>query len=784
MRIVIAHDGTVLRFETVGTRENPKSCLCMYLPNKDERLKYEAEQNKLDDYLDIDSTTDMVSMVPARYLNGSLYCTSNKDAFNTKKVFKNIYGNQAFAYREVARTVESQGHDVTRVKHFVRKEECTTNFLYGEYNEVGCFVKQVLAKTASGYYFLSLNVQGSCNEQDNMVRIHEIRCDEEYYEISMERCEMNMDEFMRDPLNYEKMPPKRNSTSAASASEAPAMNQAAIRQLVVDSVATALEAQAANMANANDTNRNPKPREAHVARNNCTEDCKVKFATGTLTEEALSWWNYFAQPIGIEEAYKITWVETVSCELQKQRPTTGSNLLPVTVTCHACREKGHYANHCRKTTNNNAQGRAYTLRDRNAHQNPNVVMGMFLLNQHLARVLFDSRADKSFVSISLASMLNIPSTTIDTFYNIEMANGNLVSTNTIIQSATLTLLNQPFKIDLMLIKLGSFDVVVGMDWLSKYHARIICDEKVVHIPLDGETLIIQGDQCKTRINLGKDQESAFQLLKQKLYDAPILALPEGNDEFVIYCNASHQGLGAVLMQREKVIAYASRQLKPNEENYTTHDLELRAVVFALKIWRHYLYGTKCTVFTDHKSLQHILNQKELNMRQRRWLELLADYDCEIRYHPGKANFIADALSRKEKIKPLRVRFWKSLQNALGIQLDMSTAYHFETDGQSERTIQTLEDMLRACVIDFGKRMEKHLPLVEFSYNNNYHASIKAVPSGVLYGRKFRSPLCWAEVGDVQLTGPEIIYETTEKIVQIRQRLQAARVRQRSYANVR
>ncbi|GKD75670.1 putative reverse transcriptase domain-containing protein, partial [Tanacetum coccineum] len=134
---------------------------------------------------------------------------------------------------------------------------------------------------------------------------------------------------------------------------------------------------------------------------------------------------------------------------------------------------------------------------------------------------------------------------------------------------------------------------------------------------------------------GKDQEIAFQLLKQKLCEAPILALPEGNDDFVIYCDASHQGLGAVLMQRENVIAYASRQLKPNEENYTTYDLELGAVVFALKIWRHYLYITKCTVFTDHKSLQYILKQKELNMRQRRWLELLTDYDCDIRYHPGK-----------------------------------------------------------------------------------------------------------------------------------------------------
>nr|GFA74858.1 putative reverse transcriptase domain-containing protein [Tanacetum cinerariifolium] len=136
---------------------------------------------------------------------------------------------------------------------------------------------------------------------------------------------------------------------------------------------------------------------------------------------------------------------------------------------------------------------------------------------------------------------------------------------------------------------------------------------------------------------------------------PILALQEGNDDFVIYCDASIHGLGVVLMQREKVIAYASRQLKPHKENYTTHDLELGAVVFALKIWRHYLYGTKCIVFTDHKSLQHVLNQKELNMRQRRWLELLADYDYEIRYHPGKANVVPDALSRRRIIKSHRVK---------------------------------------------------------------------------------------------------------------------------------
>nr|GFB19496.1 putative reverse transcriptase domain-containing protein [Tanacetum cinerariifolium] len=312
-------------------------------------------------------------------------------------------------------------------------------------------------------------------------------------------------------------------------------------------------------------------------------------------------------------------------------------------------------------------------------------------------------------------------------------------------------------------------------------------------------------------------------------------------------------------------------LKIHEKNYTTHDLELGAVVFALKIWKHCLYRTKCTVFTDHKSLQHILNQNDLNMRQRHWLELLSDYDWEIRYYPGKANVVTDSLSRKER-EPLRVRalvmtigldlpkqilnaqtearklenikkedvggIWlkmlkiqmqfeskswnhirmelnasiagvgypvmvkaehqrpsgllvqpeipvwkwdnitmdfvtklpKSPQSydtiwvivdrltksaifapmreidplekraklylkevSLGTSLDMSTAYHPETNGQSERTIQTFEDMLRACVIDFGKGWVNHLPLVEFSYNNSYHASIKAAPFEALYG---------------------------------------------------
>ena len=179
--------------------------------------------------------------------------------------------------------------------------------------------------------------------------------------------------------------------------------------------------------------------------------------------------------------------------------------------------------------------------------------------------------------------------------------------------------------------------------LAGYYRRFVRDFSVIASPLT--KLLRKGikfewtDKC----------QNSFEQLKGMLVEAPVLTQPTSGKEYTLYSDASGIGLGCVLMQDGKVVAYASRQLKPHEQNYPTHDLELAAVVFALKIWRHYLYGEKCRIYTDHKSLKYLLTQKDLNLRQRRWLELLKDYDCIIDYHPGKANIVADALSRKTMV---------------------------------------------------------------------------------------------------------------------------------------
>ncbi|GJZ45405.1 putative nucleotidyltransferase, ribonuclease H [Tanacetum coccineum] len=447
-----------------------------------------------------------------------------------------------------------------------------------------------------------------------------------------------------------------------------------------------------------------------------------------------------------------------------------------------------------------------------ALQDPNIVTGTYSLNNLYATVLFDSGADFSFISTKFAPLLNEKPSIANPGYVIEVANGKKEEVDRIFRGYRLELGDSMFPIDLIPLGQRSFDVIVGMDWLSNQKVVIVCHEKIVRIPVEEAPVLfvkkkdgsfrmridyrelnkltiknryplpkiddlfdqLQGARYFFKIDLrsvyhqlrvqddnisktafrtryghfkftvmlfvltnapavfmdlmnrvckpyldkfvivfiddiliysntkedhenhlrlmldllrkeklyakfsnkikavkswkapttpsenqkyewGEKQKEAFQTLKDNLCNALILSLPDGVEDFVVYCDASNQGLGCVFMQRDKVIAYASRQLKIHEKKYMTHGLELGALVFMLNIWRHYLYGTKSVIYTDHKSLQHIFDQKELNMRQRRWLKLLSDYECEIKYHLCKANVVADALSRKERVKSRRVR---------------------------------------------------------------------------------------------------------------------------------
>ncbi|GJS14383.1 putative reverse transcriptase domain-containing protein [Tanacetum coccineum] len=573
--------------------------------------------------------------------------------------------------------------------------------------------------------------------------------------------------------------------------------------------------------------------------------------------------------------------------------------------CYDCGNTGHIKKNCQKLKNHGndngngtTQGRAYALGGRDASSDSNVITGTFLLNNRYAIILFDTGADRSFVSNTFSALINITPTTLENHYDVELADGKIIGVNTIICGCTLNFVNHSFNIDLMPVPLGSFKVIIGMDWLTKYHGVIICDEKI-NSEVFPEDLpgIPPARQVEFQIDLvpGAALVGFIRPISSP-WGASVLFVKKKDGSFRM-CIDYHELNKLTVKNRYPLLRIDD----------LFDQLQGSSVYSSLP-------PIRCTVFTDHKSLQHILDKKELNIRQRCWLELLSDYDCDIPYHPGKANVVANALSRKERSRPLRVRalvmtmglnlpkkileaqtealkpenlsaedvggmlrkdlpkeklepradetlclnnrswvpcfgdlrtlimheshkskysihsgsdkmyqdikvvvlvareiilsahflpmretdpmeklmklymkevvtqhgvhasiisdrdgrftslFWKALNKALGTRLDMSTAYHPETDGQSERTIQTLEDMLRACVLDFGKNWDRHLPLVELSYNNNYHTSIKAAPFEALYGQKCRSPVCWAEVGDAQLTGPAIIHETTEKIV--------------------
>jgi hypothetical protein len=203
---------------------------------------------------------------------------------------------------------------------------------------------------------------------------------------------------------------------------------------------------------------------------------------------------------------------------------------------------------------------------------------------------------------------------------------------------------------------------VGMSWnaptsvgdirsflgLAGYYRRFIEEFSKISKPM---TELLEKDK---KFKWTSACEASFQKLKKRLTTAPILVMPDMGKPFSIYCDASSQGLGCVLMQDGHMVAYASRQLRKHEAHYPIHDLELAAVVHALKIWRHYLMGKRCDLYTDHKSLKYIFTQLNLNLRQRRWLELIKDYDLGINYHPGKANVVASALSRRSHVSQLVV----------------------------------------------------------------------------------------------------------------------------------
>ncbi|GKA76421.1 putative reverse transcriptase domain-containing protein [Tanacetum coccineum] len=390
--------------------------------------------------------------------------------------------------------------------------------------------------------------------------------------------------------------------------------------------------------------------------------------------------------------------------------------------------------------------------------------------------------------------------------------------------------------------------------LAGYYRRFIENFSKIAKPL---TLLTQKNKAYV---WGDKQDEAFQILKEKLCNAPVLALPDGPDDFVVYCDASKQGFGSVLMQRGKVIAYASRQLKKHEKNYTTHDLELGVIPSVGDVRKLIMdeahtsrysvhpgadkmyydlrdlywwpgmkrdiaeYVSRCLtcskIKAEHQKPSGFLQQPEIP--EWKWEKLTMDFITKLPKSSSGYDtiwVIVDRLTKSAHFLPIREDYkteklakiyvneivarhgvpvsiisdrdgrftshlWQALQEALGTRLDMSTAYHPQTDGQSERTIQTLEDMLRACVMDFGGSWDTHLPLIEFSYNNSYHTSIKCAPFEALYGRKCRSPVIWTEVGESQLIGPEIVQETTEKIFQIKERLKTARSRQKSYADKR
>ncbi|GJX60791.1 putative reverse transcriptase domain-containing protein [Tanacetum coccineum] len=570
--------------------------------------------------------------------------------------------------------------------------------------------------------------------------------------------------------------------------------------------------------------------------------------------------------------------------------------------CYECGNTGHVKRNCPKLKNHGngngngtAQGRAYALGGRDASPDSNVITGTFLLNNRYATILFDTGADRSFVSNTFSALIDITPTTLENHYDVELADGKIIGESKE-ESEGKRLEDVPiirdlpevfpedlpgipparqveFQIDLVpgvapvarapltLFTLGNPGLVCQEErrivpyvhrlsrWrhnLSEQGCTVFTDHKeFTTYPgskrVEHEQTAYGRNSSGLRLDICTHSESTnivvADALSRKERVKPLrvralvmtigLNLPkqmlEAQTEALKPKNLTVEDVGGMLRQdltKERLKPYADRTLCSNNRSWLPCYGDLRTLVM------HESHKSKYSIHPGSDKMYQDLKQlywwPNMKANIATYVKITMDFVTKLLMMANGYDtilVIVDRLTKSAHFLPMRENdpmerlmklymkevvtrhgvpvsiisdrdgrftslFWKALNKALGTRLDMSTAYHPETDGQSERTIQTLEDMLRACVLDFGKNWDKHLPLVELSCNNNYHTSIKVAPFEALYGRKCRSPVCWAEVGDAQLTGPAIIHETTEKIVQIKSRIQAARDRQKNYANIR
>nr|GEZ26575.1 putative reverse transcriptase domain-containing protein [Tanacetum cinerariifolium] len=507
---------------------------------------------------------------------------------------------------------------------------------------------------------------------------------------------------------------------------------------------------------------------------------------------------------------------------------------PCTQKCHKCNKVGHFARDYRDSGNTNVanaqrdnraipKGNVGNVEKKgNASRDPdsNVVTATFLLNNRYASILFDTGADRSFISTAFSSPIDIVPTPLGNSYEGELADGKIVEVDTIMRGCTLNFLNHPFNIDLMPVELVfpedlpglpparlvefQIDLIPRAAPVARAPYRLapsemkelleqlqeLSDKGFIRPSLAGyyrrfiegfskiSKLMTKLTQKGINFDWGEKEENTFQLIKQKLCSTQILALPEGSEDFMVYCDASHKGLGVVLMQREKYhpgkanivanVLSRKERVKPLRVRalVMTIGLDLpkqilEAQIEALKPENIENEDVGCMIKKDiPKEKLELHADGTLCLNDMSWLPGYGDLRSVIMHESHKLKYSIHLDSDKMYQDMKKLYWWpnmkanitnyvskcltcakKSFQKALGTDLSMSTAYHLETDGQSERTIQTLENMLHACVIDFGKGWVKHFPLVKFSYNNSYHASIKAT----LYDQKCRLPVCWAEI---------------------------------------